>query len=146
VQIKREADHPLIVVRGADGKPAREITNEQGTGDLLQVATAHFGLTLLRTEALRKLKHPWFLGHPDGEGRWGDARKGPNGEDISGRIDDDIHFWGEWEKAGNTIHQANRVKVGHLQQIITWPDKGWRARHQYINDYTTEGRKPDYAR
>lgn len=144
VQIKREANHPLVcVIR--DGKPV-SITAEDAAKDLLEVTSAHFGLTLIRVESLRKLKHPWFLGHPDGEGRWGEARTGPDGEYIKGRTDDDIHFWQEWAKAGNKIHQGNKVKVGHLQQVITWPDRQWCARHQYINDYTADGMKPDYAR
>lgn len=145
VQIKRESDHPLISIIDENGK-AKHVSETEAKADTLQVTSAHFGLTLLRVSSLLKLDHPWFMGIPDAEGRWGNPRTAPDGTVIHGRTDDDIYFWQKWSKAGNTVHQANRVKVGHLQQVITWPDKSWRARHQYINDYTATGLKPEYAR
>jgi FkbM family methyltransferase len=80
--------------------------------DTFEVNAAHFGFTLLRVEALKKVPKPWFVGYPGVDGDWGDDR-----------VDEDCHFWNQWREAGNNIHIANKVVIGHLELMACYPDK-----------------------
>ena len=97
--------------------------------DALDMHTGHFGLTLIRTDALRELKRPLFLGVPNADGRWED-----------GRIDDDIFFWQRLAQAGKRICLCPRVRIGHLQNVVTWPGEDLRSITQYLTDYHANGR------
>jgi len=134
VQSKRESPFILTTVRGENGVNKTHIDRADMDKEVLECATGHFGLTLIRASKLRELKHPWFLGHPAPDGTWGE-----------GRTDDDIHFWRRWAEAGLKVHQANRVKIGHFQGVVTWPDANWQARHQYLNDFYKDG-QPVWSR
>lgn len=134
MQIGRERQTVLITCEDAEGNARTSLTLEEVNAPAIEVATAHFGLTLIRAEALRNLPKPWFHGQPAADGSWGD-----------GRVDDDIQFWRQWKRAGYKVWQANRVKIGHMQVMISWPDEKFAARHQYHNEYVTQG-KPLYAR
>jgi hypothetical protein len=134
IQVKREANFSMLTIEGEDGKLRDSIQKNELLGETVRVASAHFGCTLIRAESLRKMPHPWFWGQPNADGEWED-----------GRLDDDTYFWKKWRELGNTIHVATRVKIGHLQQVVTWPDQNWRAVHQYCNDYAELG-KPAWAR
>lgn len=76
----------------------------------IEVATAHFGLTLLRVESLKKLAKPWFQCVPNPE----------NGEYDDERQDGDIFFWNRWREAGNTVYIAPTVGIGHLETMCAW--------------------------
>lgn len=122
VQMKRGGDDPLFMrLPGADPNAA-----------LPRLLTAHFGFTLLRTSALSRVPHPWFHGAPAASGRW-----------EAGKLDDDINFWRKWGAAGNTLHLAPRVAVGHVQSVVTWPSKDFTAIHQYLGDWQSDGRPAD---
>ena len=101
--------------------------------DTMPALHAHFGLTLIRTDALKRCKKPWFIHHPDEDGSWGE-----------GRVDEDIHFWTNWHDSGNTLHIANHVTVGHIELVVSWPDRQMRSRPQFVNDYNNHG-KPGWA-
>ena len=124
----RDGAKPLFVRRNGKGEVMTKISNVELAKPLLKVQTAHFGLTLIRAAALRKMPHPWFLGVPDKDGTW-----------EEGRIDADIHFWHQWEAAGNSLYVANRVVVGHAELMITWPDGDFNPIHQYPSDYHERG-------
>lgn len=97
--------------------------------------SAHFGLTVLRCSALRRMKKPWFLGVPGSDGDWGE-----------GRIDPDIYFWKKWREAGNTLTISPQVAIGHAELVITWPDQRLKAIHQYPTHYWEKGgRRPPEA-
>lgn len=134
MQIGRERQTVLITCEDAEGNARTSLTSEEVNAPALEVATAHFGLTLIRAEALRNLPKPWFHGQPAPDGTWGE-----------GRVDDDIQFWRQWKRSGYKVWQANRVRIGHMQVMISWPDERFAARHQYHNEYVTSG-KPAYAR
>lgn len=134
MQIGRERQTVLITCEDSEGNPRTSLSLEEVQSPCIEVATAHFGLTLIRAEALRNLPRPWFHGQPAPDGTWGE-----------GRVDDDIQFWRQWKRAGYKVHQANRVKIGHMQVMISWPDERFAARHQYHNEYVNNG-KPNYAR
>lgn len=80
--------------------------------DLIPVRSAHFGLTLIKTAALRKLEKPWFKGTPDANGEWGPGSTHP-----------DVHFWRQWEKCGMSLFLAPKVAIGHGEMTVRWPGK-----------------------
>jgi len=92
------------------------------------VRTAHFGLTLLRTSAIKAMPKPWFLGIPDADGNWSDAR-----------VDDDIHFWQQWRKAGFGIFMAMRIPIGHIVESAIWPSEDLTPLHQNPRDFWKGG-------
>jgi len=128
VQASRHAGTPLFTIRGADGKGLPEVPRETFDGELTPLATAHFGLTLIRAAALRDVPQPWFCGQPATDGTWGE-----------GRTDDDIWFWKQWAKAGKTLCLANRVPVGHAELMVRWPDLNLETIYQAPNDFWKSG-------
>lgn len=94
------------------------------------VDTAHFGLTVIRTAALRRTPKPWFLGVPNADGDWGDGRRDP-----------DIFFWHKFREAGNTVAVCPQVAIGHAELVITWPDQKLKAIYQYPTHYWDAGGK-----
>lgn len=130
LQVGRGGLRPLITQKGKSGAPKLLMTTEEMKQETCQVATAHFGLTMIRTASLLQMPHPWFQGVPDSDGRWGD-----------GRIDPDIYFWKQWEKNGHTLHLANRVVIGHSEGgVILWPDKQFDTIYQLQKDYHEVGK------
>ena len=94
------------------------------TGRPIKVATAHFGLTIISCERLRKLAKPWFCSVPDPEGDWGD-----------GKIDDDVSFWKQWENAGNSLYVDPGTRLGHLEEMITVFDEQMNPQHLYPKEW-----------
>ena len=132
VQIKREVDSPLCtMIDESTGEYIMEMPVSVFDTELTKLASAHFGLTVLRCSAFKDIERPWFIGKPDPDGAWHD-----------GRMDSDINFWAKWRAAGKTLYQANRVKLGHVQTMATWPTKEFGAVHQYMHDYARDG-KPE---
>ena len=93
----------------------------------LQVRTAHFGLTLIRLSSLAAVPKPWFVSVPDGDGGWGD-----------GRTDDDVHFWYQWESAGNEIYIDLNCRIGHLEEMVTCFDDEMKIQHLYPSKWCNQ--------
>jgi len=129
LQASRSKGGPLMTIRGEDGINQAQIERDYFLPELSPVTTAHFGLTLIRVAALRDVLPPWFLGTPDPDGRWSDAR-----------CDEDIHFWRQWEKAGKTLYLANRVPIGHAELMIRWPDRNLEVTYQHPSDFWKTGK------
>ena len=129
VQVRRENDSVLLTMQDADGKPRGEVTYEEMQQEAVRVRTAHFGLTLFRVDALLRLPHPWFLDVPDAEGKWG-----------PGKIDCDVSMWISWQATGNSLYLAPRVAIGHLEQVVSWPDRSLKTMHQKIKDFHKVGK------
>lgn len=129
LQIGRDKDLPLFSVTDSEGRLLREMNEDALYTDALQMNTGHFGLTLIRCDALRDIPRPLFLGVPNAEGNWGEGRR-----------DDDIHFWDRLRTAGRKIALCPRVRIGHLQNVVTWPGEDCRSITQYLTDYHTNGR------
>lgn len=132
VQSKRGASDALFTMADDAGKLLKEV--HAGIFDQLTapIHTGHFGLTMLRADKLRALPRPWMLAKPDPEGRWRD-----------GREDSDISFWTNWRKQGNTIHLANKVAVGHVQEMIMWPGQDFKPVFQDSARYINDGKPPE---
>ena len=138
VQMRREEDSPLFCAGefpdGPKRSGPREIRIERSVlaADTMPIVTGHFGLTLLRVSSLAKLPRPWFNAQPDSSGSWGE-----------GRCDADIFYWKQWREAGLTLHLANRVVIGHLQLMVSWPGQDLRLTNQFVSHYHRDGKPKD---
>ena len=128
LQASRTKATPLMTIK-QDGKNIGEVPWETFQPPTVQISTAHFGLTLIRAERLKQLPRPWFTGTPAEDGSWG-----------TGRTDDDIHFWRQWEAAGFSLHLANRVAVGHAELMIRWPGQDLQATYQHPSEFWDTGK------
>lgn len=96
---------------------------------LTRLKTAHFGCTLIRSSALKKLQKPWFWSQPDKAGSWGPERR-----------DADSTFWDRFAAAGRALYSANRVAVGHLELMVLWPGKDFAVVTQPVSDFMENGK------
>lgn len=136
LQASRHADGPLFGLTDQTAKLAEhgttvEVDRAEFCRDLIPMRQAHFGLTLLRTAALRALPRPWFLGVPNAAGEWSD-----------GKIDPDIYFWRQWEAQGRSLFVAPRVVIGHLELMVRWPDENMSPVWQSAKDWEAGHRAP----
>jgi hypothetical protein len=103
-------------------------------GSAFPVDSAHFGLTVIRCDALAKVPKPWFVNEPD-----------PNGSYRTlGRVDSDMFFWRKWKEAGNTLYvepvmtPSGAIGIGHLQPLVSEfhsVDGALKARHVHFMDW-----------
>jgi len=131
VQNKRQSDEPLFGVRNADGSVAKFAKLADFEQELTPIGTGHFGLTVFRASALSKLKKPWIRGIPNPDGEWHENRQDP-----------DIYFWNQFFKQGLKAVQANRVVVGHMQLMCSFPDvakKGFKPIYMHMSDLDKVG-------
>jgi len=110
MQVQRQRD--LVMAGRADGEGGVRVsyTEQELAADLIPAATGHFGLTLIRVEALRGLPHPWFHSQPNPQGRW-----------DFGRIDEDIWFWQHFRNHDRRAFLAPGVRIGHMELMCTFP-------------------------
>lgn len=128
IQSSRHHATTLFTVAGTDGKNAPALPRTATDGDTMPVKTAHFGLTLLRTSKIKELPKPWFYSTPSPAGDWNDDH-----------VDEDIEFWRKWERAGHSLHIANRVAIGHAELMVRWPDINLNVHYQAMTDYQQHG-------
>ena len=132
VQMKRKQDEPLFSMASPDGERASQMRRDHFVyHNIVKANTAHFGFTMIRAAALKKMPHPWFLGKPDSEGTWGPER-----------TDDDIHFWQVAEQAGLKSGVCTRVSIGHAEVWIKWPSSNMQGLLQHPGDFWESGGRP----
>jgi len=129
LQSSRHLETTLFTVRGEDGNEP-VISRDDLAADTFKVHTAHFGLTLIRADKLRALPRPWFHSVPSPAGEWRDG---------DGHIDEDIQFWRKWEEAGNSLHIAPRVAIGHAELMCRWPDVNLETFYGSMTDFQNKG-------
>ncbi len=132
IQLGRKSAMPLFRLADADGQPVSQIERTAFSGDLVPALSAHFGLTLLKAEKFAALPKPWFIGRPDPSGRWGDDR-----------VDDDVQFWHQWRAAGNSLHVASRVAIGHAELMVMFPDVNLEPLYQHPTTWWETKRAPE---
>ena len=82
LQTKREDGRPMLTLKGQldnppkDGKTA--VPREWFAAPVQEVDTAHFGLTIISTAALKRCEKPWFWSKPAPDGTWNDGRRDPD--------------------------------------------------------------------
>lgn len=136
LQSSRHLPTALFTKRDENGDHMGRVLLEDMAGDLMRVSSAHFGLTLIRADRLRALPKPWFHSKPSSDGEW------HYGDD---HIDEDINFWVNWEKAGNSLFIANRAAIGHLEVMARWPGKDIQAIYQPMSEFNNTGKAPEGA-
>lgn len=137
LQMKRDDKQLMFTPEGLGGKGEQQVTLPADWWERPAqiVDTAHFGLTLIRTAALRRMKKPWFIGVPSEDGDWGPTRQDP-----------DIYFWHKFRESGNKLAVCPQVAIGHAELVITWPDQRLKAIHQYPTHFWNNGaRRPPEA-
>jgi hypothetical protein len=90
--------------------------------------TGHFGLTLIRSNAIFKMKRPLFYETVGKDGSWADG---------SGKIDHDINFWNNFKASGCKAALATQVRIGHIQLVAVWPgleETKYKPFMSYLND------------
>jgi hypothetical protein len=128
LQSKRGGGLALFTINGEDGRPKSEIPSADFARNLTRIDTGHFGLTIFRAERLREFPRPWMQPKPTPNGTWG-----------PGRIDADIDWWRNWANAGFSLYLANRVVIGHLEEVVTWPTANFTPYSQSFDDYAANG-------
>lgn len=131
-------DNPIIDVAVAM-QQKREggelLASTAGEVDLSQpgipILAGHFGLTLFRRSVFERLSKPWFYERPDDSGGWG-----------AGRVDADMGFWENCYKSGVVVYLALNTVVGHLEQVVTWPDVERKPLYQSMNSWRQGEMKP----
>jgi hypothetical protein len=94
-------------------------------GEPIKATTAHFGLTVLDLRKLAAVPKPWFFSQPDSEGDWSDAR-----------VDDDIWFWQQWAKAGNSVYLDPNTRIGHMEEMVVMVHpQTYEAVHAYPSEW-----------
>ena len=134
VQIGRDRDTALMTVADESGRMVSQIPVESLDDEALRIRSGHFACALIRVADLARLPKPWLCHKPDRNGSW-------VGED---RTDDDSHFWLLMRDAGMRVMQHNRVGIGHVQVVVTWPSRTLAPIHQYQATYNRAG-KPKEA-
>lgn len=132
LQMKRRADEPLFTMASENGERMAEAPRDHFVyHNMVKANTAHFGFTMIRAAALKKMPHPWFLGKPDKDGQWGPER-----------VDDDIHFWQVAQKAGVKCGVCTRVCIGHAEVWFKWPDRSMKGLVQHPGEFWDKGGRP----
>jgi FkbM family methyltransferase len=121
LQVRRGLEAPLLTV-GHE-------TSVEVNGHPIKVTTAHFGLTVLRVECLRKMPKPWFWSQPDSDGGWKQKDK---------KMDDDIWFWHHWREAGHSIYVDPLISIGHVEEMVGYYDETMVLRHMPVDKWRTE--------
>ena len=139
LQVKREDGRPMLTLKGTlDSPPESGVTTLPASWfaePVQEVDSAHFGLTVISTAALKRAKKPWFLETPAPDGSYGDGRR-----------DSDIHFWANWRASGNRIFVSPRVCVGHGEYMISWPGRDLgKPVFQYTTEFNTSQKRPETA-
>lgn len=128
-----DAIFPIQMKRSDEAKVLASTQDEVYTAefeerDIREMDSGHFGLTVFRTSAFETFPRPWFLGVPNEEGDWDE-----------GKVDADIYFWRKWKQHGRTACIAPRVVIGHLQELIAWPNKQLTCTYQTLTDFNDVG-------
>lgn len=127
MQTKREADTLMIGIRPTkEGNDLITVPISDFKKPLTPIVTGHFGLTLFKMDALRKLSRPWFWTKPSPDGTW-----------HENHLDEDIYFWNHFHDEGFKAFLANDVRVGHIQLVCTFPgtvEENWKPKWIYMND------------
>jgi len=91
---------PLMAGRGNLGQLHTVLGNVPDT-QIIPVESAHFGLTVISTDALDDVRDCWVGGNID--------------------VDPDVQFWEDLKEEGHQAYVHQGVGVGHLELMIKWP-------------------------
>jgi SAM-dependent methyltransferase len=124
MQARRGMQYPLFTNLAGE-----ECSIEVNPETPFRVGTAHFGLTAIKCEALRKVKKPWFCAMPSSNGRW---------DRDSDKVDDDVYFWRTWSDQGKSVFVDPGCRIGHMEEMIAYYDDQLNLQHKYPADWHVE--------
>lgn len=127
-QYRRNVDEIICAVKSEAGPLGGVQPLSIFERELTPAHVGHFGLTIIRVADLARIPHPWFWSQPNEQGKW-----------ESGKIDADIHFWRQLGVAGMKAFQANKVRIGHSQKVITTPGESLEPLHLYHPQWDQAG-------
>lgn len=119
----------LVVMRDRAGERLRMAPLEMFETDITPIDMGAFGLTIIKTEALRKMPKPWFLNIPNEDGEW-----------ESGKTDADSYFFKKANEYDLKIFSANGVRIGHIEEMVLWPGAELQPVAQDMREYALKGR------
>ena len=148
LQTKRNSHAPLFTRDGSAGEvniDGRRGDNGQAHWTPFEAKTAHFGFTIFRIDALRKMPRPWFWHLPDARGGWDESADaasdtvarlpgpapwlervykavGLDAARMDSRLDADIFFWHQFGEAGHRVFVDPNIRVGHLELKVSGLD------------------------
>jgi len=126
-------DKLFVFLRDENDKPITTAPKSMFQGELIRAYGGHFGMTLIKTEALKKMPKPWLWEQPNADGEWTD-----------GKEDADMYFWRKFRDAGNKVFLANDIRIGHLDEEILWPGEDFQTVRQGMFSFYATG-KPNLA-
>lgn len=133
VQMSRHNDNPLVFEDRIDY-----------SGDVCRVDFQHFGLTIIRREALEELNLAldgplfWSIPGKNAAGKWD--------WDQWSRSDGDITFWRNLRSLGFRVYQHNKVCIGHIVQCIKYSWPSGRGNILWpMENYLAKGKPPGVA-
>ena len=135
LQTRRGHDYPMCATFEDDNGDRVRITKGNFVNGLAEIDTGHFGLTLIRLDALKKLPSPWFISKPSPKGDW-----------HGGHKDADVNFWIKCKKHGLNVKLAE-VFIGHLELMCGWPgprSESFKTQHQTMNE-VLDGKLPSWT-
>lgn len=118
LQPRRGDGVPLMWVNDKDGKRVTEVSGTEP----VKASAGHFGMTLIRTAALKTMPKPWFMSTPSPSGDWG-----------KDSVDADIYFWKKWAEHGKSLYVDPCIRIGHLELMVSIFDDFMVQRHIPIN-------------
>lgn len=124
IHVGRGGFKALMSMKTISGQPRKDVPLTELEAETVKIASGHFGLTAFRVKDLLDIPHPWLWDQPNQDHQWG-----------PGRIDADIWFWKQLERAGKTVLSANRIVLGHIEEVISWPDVNFDPIFQRSTDF-----------
>lgn len=123
IQSKRGGKGILVSVDG-EGSAL-----EMRVSDIVPATQGHFGLTLVNLTKLKAMAKPWFHHQPSPEGKW-----------DSGAVDADVAFWRKLTALGVPIYCANRITIGHIEEVVSWPNERFETFYQQYDEWASNGK------
>lgn len=131
-QVKRGGvDKLLFFLRDENDKPLDVAPKSLFEKEMVEAHGGHFGLTLIKADALKRTPKPWLWEQPNADGEW-----------VEGKEDADIYFWRVFRAAGNRVFLANDIRIGHMDEEILWPREDFQTVRQGMYSFYEDG-KPD---
>ena len=139
LQTKREDGRPMLTLKGMLDNPPEggktQVEKSWFAEPVQEVDSAHFGLTVISTAALKRAKKPWFWTKPGPDDSWNEDR-----------TDADIWFWRNWRDSGNKVYITPRVVLGHGEYVVTWPGQDLGSPvFQWATEFTNTLKRPETA-
>jgi hypothetical protein len=125
LQLKRgNKNDALFSMNEVDGYPVTYLHPTLSSTNLTPILIGHFGLTLIRTRALKDIPKPWLLNVPNESGEW-----------RNGQTNADIYFWKKFREFNKKAFLANRIRIGHIDEYVISLDENMQVKRYNLRDY-----------